>query len=220
MNAVSGDLEEYLAQRLRFPAPAAAAIAARARRRRYPASQVIIRQDEVCADVHLLLAGRANVRHLALDGRQKPLHDLGPGDIFGRIDSSRPRQPAEVAAVEAVLSALFEGDDFIGLVEVHAALGLLLAQSLLRRLAGLSDQLIARTTLSAPGRIHAELLRRAGPDHRICPPPVLSEVAVAVDSTRETVSRNITALERRGIIERTAEALIIVAPQRLAEMVI
>jgi CRP/FNR family transcriptional regulator, cyclic AMP receptor protein len=220
MNVAAADLDTFLTGTLRFPPAAATAIAARARRRRYSARQVIIRQEETCNDVHLLVSGRASVRHLALDGRVLPLHDLGPGDLFGRIDSNRPRQAAEVAAIEAVLSAIFDGGDFVALVENHACLGAVLAQSLLRRLAALADQLIARTTLSAGGRIHAELLRRAGPDRRISPPPVLSELATAVDTRRETVSRTIGALERRGIITRDAEALTIVAPQRLAEMVI
>ncbi|KPF70811.1 hypothetical protein IP88_11330 [alpha proteobacterium AAP81b] len=205
---------------MRFPAASALAIAARARSRRFPARQVILRQDDIALDVLLLVAGRARVRHLSLDGRLVSLHDLGPGDLFGRIDPSRPRQAAEVAAIEAVTAALFGGGDFVALTEQHGSLALLLAQSLLRRLASLSDQLIARTTLSATGRVHAELLRLAGTANRIAPPPVLTELAAAVDTTRETVSRTISTLERRGIIARDAAALTILVPRRLEELVI
>ncbi len=52
------------------------------------------------------------------------------------------------------------------------------------------------------------------------PAPVLAAMAVRVLSTRETVSRTINALERRGIIRREADALIVVAPHRLEEMVV
>jgi len=41
-----------------------------------------------------------------------------------------------------------------------------------------------------------------------------------VHSTRETVSRTINTLERRGIIHREDDALVIVAPHRLEEMVV
>jgi predicted transcriptional regulator len=49
---------------------------------------------------------------------------------------------------------------------------------------------------------------------------VLTSLAVRVNSTRETVSRSINALERRGIIRREADTLIIVAPHRLEEMIV
>ena len=45
-------------------------------------------------------------------------------------------------------------------------------------------------------------------------------MAVRVQSTRETVSRAVSALERRGIVRRDGDALVIVATQRLEELVV
>ena len=85
-----------------------------------------------------------------------------------------------------------------------------------------TGRMVERTTLSAAGRVHAELLRlaRAGDGRTIRPAPVLAALAVRVQSTRETVSRTINALERRGLIRRDAEAFFLVAPQRIEEMVV
>lgn len=213
-------LESFLTDSLHFAPATAQAVAARAVSRRYPARQVILRQGDSPRDVQLLIEGRARVRHITVDGRQIQLHDLLPGDLFGRLDAARPEQPAEVAAVEAVGTALFLASEFVALAESHGALALLLAQSLLRRLGGLTDQLVARTTLSSVGRIHAELLRRAGEALRISPPPVLAELAASVDTSRETVSRAINGLERRGIISRDETALVILVPRRLEELVV
>lgn len=47
--------------------------------------------------------------------------------------------------------------------------------------------------------------------------PVMSELAVTVQSTRETVSRTVSQLERRGIVRRIDGGLEIVAPHRLEE---
>ncbi len=94
---------------------------------------------------------------------------------------------------------------------------------LLKRLRETTGRMVERTTLSATGRIHAELLRlaRDSTDGRsIRPAPVLAALAVRVLSTRETVSRAINALERRGIIRRDPDRLTIVAPHRLEEMVV
>ena len=82
--------------------------------------------------------------------------------------------------------------------------------------------MVNRTTLSAPGRVYAELLRlaRLGDGITIRPAPVHAALAVNVQSTRETVSRAVNAIERRGIVRREDDALVIVAAQRLEEMVI
>jgi DNA-binding GntR family transcriptional regulator len=70
--------------------------------------------------------------------------------------------------------------------------------------------------------VHAELLRQAreATDLTIRPAPILSELAVRVGSTRETVSRAVNALERRGIIRREAGALVVVSPRLLEELVL
>ena len=93
---------------------------------------------------------------------------------------------------------------------------------LLKQLRKATDKLLDRATLSAQGRVHAELLRlaRLGDGHTLRPPPVLSALAIRVQTTRETASRAVAALERRGIVRRDGVALIIVAPHRLEELVV
>jgi DNA-binding transcriptional regulator YhcF (GntR family) len=78
------------------------------------------------------------------------------------------------------------------------------------------------STLSAAGRIHAELLRQArrSASLTIEPVPVVSEFALLVQTTRETASRAINELERSGIIRREPNRLKVVAPHRLEELVI
>jgi len=62
-------------------------------------------------------------------------------------------------------------------------------------------------------------MAQMGDGRSIRPAPVLSALALRVQSTRETVSRAVNALERRGIIRRDADGLTIVAPQRLQELI-
>ena len=90
-------------------------------------------------------------------------------------------------------------------------MGLLVSRALLRQLRAASLRVTERSTLSASGRVHAELLRLAHlrDGRTIRPAPVLSSLAVRIHSTRETVSRAINALERRGIIRRDGDALVI-----------
>ena len=49
--------------------------------------------------------------------------------------------------------------------------------------------------------------------------PVLAELAQRVQSTRETVSRTVSQLERRGILRRGDGGLAVIAPHRLDELI-
>ena len=131
-------------------------------------------------------------------------------------------EEADVVAVEAVRAAVFLALDFLNLMETYGCVGLVVSRVLQRQLRAASTKMLERSTLSAAGRVHAELLRlaRLGDGRTLRPAPVLSALAVRVQTTRETVSRTINTLERRGIIRRDGGALFIVAPQRLEEMIV
>ncbi|WP_082597017.1 Crp/Fnr family transcriptional regulator [Sphingomonas sp. Root241] len=202
-------------------AEAAHQIESRARLRFYSTGATIVHQGERCQDVYLLVLGRARSFVVAPDGMLVRFYDFLPGDLFGALSASDGQiHLSEISALENLDSAVFSGTDFLILLETHACVGLALSRGLLRQLERISEQMLSRTTLSAAGRVHEELLRLAEGGTTISPPPVLSELAARIYTTRETASRTISALERRGIVRRDAEALVIVAPGRLAEMVI
>ena len=112
--------------------------------------------------------------------------------------------------------------DFLTLIERYGCVGLAVSKMLVKQLRATATKMAERTTLSAAGRVHAELLRLAhlGDGRSIPPPPVLASFAARVQSTRETVSRTINALERRGIIRSERDAVLIAAPHRLEEMIV
>lgn len=217
----SGRLTNLVEVAFACPPPAAEAIARRARARRFAARAVLIRQGEQCAEAFLLLVGRAQAMLITADGRLIRLLDHAPGDMFGAIGDAGA-QPAEIMAIDEVEAATFASVDFMQLAQQHACVGVLLSRSLLRQLAALSQQMLAQLTLSAVGRVQAELLRlaRAGDGHSIRPAPVLAELALRVQTTRETVSRTVSMLERRGLLRREPDALVLVAPHRLEELIV
>lgn len=167
--------------------------------------------------------GRAHALIYGLQGQLALLREYLPGDFFGAIANPTPEpEEADVVAVEDVRTAVFHILDFLGLAETYACVGLAVSKTLLKQLRATSARMSERTTLSAIGRVYAELLRMANcSDGRtIAPAPVLTHLAVRSHTTRETASRAINALERRGIILREADRLTIVAPHRLEELVI
>lgn len=191
--------------------------------RRYPVRSIILKQGDRAGAAFLLMAGRAHALTYGPDGQRVLLHEFLPRDFFGAIAEAAPMpEDADVVAVEDVRAAVFLALDFLALIETYGCVGLAVSRMLLRQLRATSAKLIERSTLSAAGRVHAELLRLAqlGDGRNVRPAPVLAALAVRVQSTRETVSRTISALERRGIVRREDDAMVIVAPHRLEEMIV
>lgn len=193
------------------------------RLRSFPHQTVIVRQGELVSLAYLLILGRAQALLYSADGQMVLLHEFGSGDWFGALgELDVVRQDSDVVAVEDVQALLLESSELALLAQQHGCIGLALSRMLIQRLRQATSRMYERAALSAAGRVYSELLRlaRESGDLAIRPAPVLAELALRVSTTRETASRAVNALERRGIIRREAEALIVVAPHRLEELIL
>jgi CRP/FNR family transcriptional regulator, cyclic AMP receptor protein len=200
----------------------ASLIAAKAHYRDHAPRTIILEGAGGEGLLFLMITGRAQALVYALDGRLMLVDDYSSGDIFGEAGLwDDTASGADVTAVDAVRSGQFRSPDFISLMENYSSIALAMSRMLIERLGKTTRRLVEGATLSATGRIHAELLRqaRAGQKMTIAPAPVLSVFALTVQSTRETVSRTINALQKRGIIHRDDHSLTVVAPHRLEELI-
>lgn len=201
----------------------AAAIARAGRINIFQSRALIVRQGDVIGLAYLMVTGRAKALLYALDGQVVLLHDYREGDLFGAFEQNDPSaQDADVIASEDVAALAIDAGELAMLAQQFGCIGLALSRMLLRRLRHTTRRMYEHAALSAVGRVHAELLRlaRMTSDMTICPAPVLSELALQVATTRETVSRAVNALDRRGIIRRDDGGLTVVAPKRLEEMIL
>lgn len=168
--------------------------------------------------MYLIVLGRCHALVYSADGQAILLHEYDAGDLFGALAGLDPAaEDADVVAIEDVRSLLIESGVLAELAERHGTIGLALSRILLKRLRTTAWRMYERAALSATGRVCAELLRlaRENDPPAIRPVPVIAELAMRVGTTRETASRTVSALERRGILRREADALVVVAPQRL-----
>jgi CRP-like cAMP-binding protein len=193
----------------------ARAIRMRSQPRRVEAEAAVIRQGDEVREAFLMWLGRARAVHTTEDGRAVTLRDFAPGEFFGALGGAAETAEAEVAALEESRLAVFLAVDFLTLAERHGCVGLALSRVLLRQLGAATAQMVARTTLTAAGRVYQRLLDLADQGDRIAPAPVLAHLAEEVHTTRETASRAVHALERRGIVRRDGRALVIVSRRRL-----
>jgi CRP-like cAMP-binding protein len=197
-------------------------IAAKARLRHYAAQTIIIEGEAANTHVYLLVDGHARMIAYSVDGRLVAVEDYGTGELFGEGGVfEQPVAAHDVTAVGPVQAGAFSNPDFLALMNNYNSVALTVSRLLVRRLSKTTQRMVEGATLSAVGRIHAELLRqaRAGENMTISPNPVLSSFALLVQSTRETVSRAISLLEKRGIIRRDEAGLTVMAPHRLQELI-
>lgn len=200
-----------------------AQILSQGRIRTYPAKSYLVRQGARPTNAYLLILGRAHALVYTPDGQTILLHEYGKGDLFGALGGlDAAAENADVMAVEEVRSFLLEASALVGLAERHGCIALALLRLLVKRVHITSTRMYERSALPATARVCAELLRlaREGEELAIRPPPVIAELALRAATTRETASRTVNALERRGIIRRDADALVVIAPRRLEEELI
>lgn len=195
----------------------------RGRLRDFPQRSAIVRQGDRITTLYIVAAGRAHAIVYSLDGQIVLLHEYLSGDFFGVVSPPYSAiHDADVIAVEDVSSFLLDGSVLALLAEQHGCIGLALLGAMVERLQQTQSRMYEHVALSAVGRVHAELLRRArqSADLAIRPAPVVADLALQVSTTRETASRAVNALERRGIIRRDADKLVVVAPHRLEELIL
>jgi CRP/FNR family cyclic AMP-dependent transcriptional regulator len=217
------DARAFVSSVFACPADVAEQVTDRGRIRSFARTAVILRQGDWLALTFLLLIGRVHALLYAADGQMVLLHEFAPGDLFGALgETEAARQDADIVAVDEVTALTLDAGDLALLAQRYGCIGLALSRMLLRRLRQTTERMYERTALSAVGRVHAELLRQArgGAAMTIRPVPVIADLALRVATTRETASRTINALERRGIIRRDGDGLTVVAPARLEEMIL
>jgi len=184
--------------------------------------ETVLYQGEEAEQVGVILSGKVFAQTFTQDGHAIWLEDFGPSQLIG-IESLFSGAPLayELIAKANVKIAYLTRDKFLTLVETHngglEAILLEMSSRLIRN----TERLIEANTLSAKGRICAELKRHSKPigiepdKHIIRPTPVFSEFALRVGSTRESVSRTVSDLAKMGVILRQTGALVISDMARL-----
>lgn len=181
----------------------------------------VIAQDEDEDHVYILLSGRARVVLLSENGQEIWLDQFEPGAVVGELAAlTGHRRTSEIIAELPSMLAIFPSATFFDLVRRHGELGMCLARILAGRVHHTTQRMFELSALSAPGRVYAEILRMAAPSpdghYRVIEPtPSLTAIAGRINTTRETVSRTISDLERRGLLERSDTGFRLVDPDRL-----
>lgn len=193
-----------------------ATIARRCNWRRLDPREQVIGHMDATTDVFFVVQGHLRCVNFSPLGRQVSFVDVGPGDIIGDFAAidGQPRSTNVVALDDAFIGSMSAGVLW-NVLESHP----LVAKALLKRLVGIIRQLNERifelSTLSVSNRIHAELLALARASGirdnsaTISPTITHAEIASRVGANRETVTREINALTKSGVIRKDKRTLIV-----------
>ena len=184
--------------------------------RKYSRNDWIVELDDIGGDVFFIISGSVRVKIPESSGREVLFQDLDAGSFFGEIDAidGKPRAIGVMAVTDVVIARM-PREVFRNAICRHSDA----ADQVLVRLTGIIRTLTNRvrefTTLDVKHRIYAELLRLSQQKNGekdvafISPPPVHAAIAARISTRRETVAREMKALERAGLVERKRGALVL-----------
>lgn len=187
--------------------------------RHYERRAAIALRGDAARQLYLLLEGGVVAEIFGLDGQQAQLARHGPGEIFGAYPAPTTYR-ADIRTTSETRLLAIATTELAALAQDNAEIGAGLARLLARQLDLLLDRMAARIGLSAIGRFHQALLQLSDQQGLIKPAPVISALALSVNTTRETGSRALAALVRRGIVERQDDGLRVVSRRMLEEMIV
>ena len=172
--------------------------------------------------VGFILSGKAKAVSYSENGDETWLGRFSEGEFFGHT-SFLTQSPVnfEITAETNLTVLLISINNIRKLFETHSDIGRVFAKDLAARLDMMMRRLVEALTLSAKGRVCAELIRMSNPigidpsRHIVRPNPVFVDLALRINSTRETVSRTVSELQKKGIVSREPGALVIQNPERL-----
>jgi CRP/FNR family transcriptional regulator, cyclic AMP receptor protein len=177
--------------------------------RQHPPDKLLLIEEDWGNSVYLIVEGWVKIRTYNYDGKEVTLNILGPGDTFGEMALllSSPRS-TDVLSLTAVLIGSLPADDFLNLVNSSHLVGLNLAKMMAKRLQQLNRRLRMREADSVARVVDILLFLAEGQGKSSAmgveiPMLTHQEIASLSGLSRETVTRAMSKLEKKGVIQRS-----------------
>ncbi|OJF91760.1 Crp/Fnr family transcriptional regulator [Pararhizobium antarcticum] len=194
--------------------------------RRVPQGEAVFEQGGLATHFYLLLHGRLKVVQVTADGQQIIVRMVHPGDLFGFAKAlQRDDYPGTaIAAAESVV-LVWATDMWPVFVEQNPALAIGAMQTIGQRLAEAHTRIREMSTQEVERRIaHVvlRLIKQAGKQEesgiRIDFQISRQDIAEMTGTTLHTVSRVLSAWERKGLVKGGRQKLLVLDPVRLSQL--
>ncbi|MBV9389743.1 MAG: Crp/Fnr family transcriptional regulator [Chroococcidiopsidaceae cyanobacterium CP_BM_ER_R8_30] len=193
--------------------------------RSHPINQVILLENDWGSSVYFILEGWVKIRTYNLDGKEVTLNILGKGEIFGEMAAlnEAPRSTDAIALTPATTGNI-PALDFVQLIQTEPLAGIRLAQLMARRLRQVNQRLRLRESDSVSRVADTLLFLAEGQGKQSqtgieIPNLPHRELSSLCGLARETVTRVLTKLEKKGLILRHQETISIPDRQALESQI-
>ncbi|KPQ34381.1 MAG: cAMP-binding protein [Phormidesmis priestleyi Ana] len=194
--------------------------------RRHPANQVILLENDWGNSVYFILEGWVKIRTYNLDGKEVTLNILGKGEIFGEMAPLEeiPRSTDVITLVPTVIGSM-PAQQFVKLLHTEPLSGLYLARLMAKRLRQVNRRLRLRES-DSQSRVADILLFLADGQGTVAgqgmeiPNLPHRELSGLSGLARETVTRVLSKLEKKGLIERDRDILKIIDIEALENLLV
>ena len=194
--------------------------------RSYEAHELIVDYGDESNEVLFIITGEVRVLMSSAYGRHVILNHLDRGDFFGEMSAiDRRSRSASVVALYTSEICSMPGDVFVKIATTVPSIAKLTMEKLTERVRTINERLAEQAFLTARQRLCAELLRQSRPranhpgQRIVSPPPIQEDLANLISSRREVVSRELSALVKDGVIERSRGGLILTDVDGLSKRV-
>ncbi len=194
--------------------------------RTHPANQVILLENDWGGSVYFVLDGWVKIRTYNMEGKEVTLNIIGKGELFGEMAAldEVPRSTDVITLTPTMIGSL-PSQDFVQLLNTEALAGLRLSQLMARRLRQVNRRLRLRES-DSQSRVADTLLFLAegqgkrGQTGTEIPNLPHRELSSLSGLARETVTRVLTRLEKKGLIIRYTDTICIPDWSALEKMIV
>ena len=190
------------------------------------ANQVIFQENDWSSSVCFILAGWVKVRTINTDGKEVTLNILGKGELFGEMAAldEAPRC-ADVITVTRTEIGNMPARDFVELIHTSPLAGVNLSKLMARRLRQANRRLQLRQSDSMSRVADTLLFLAEGQGIQSqtgteIPKLTHHELSSLTGLTRETVTRVLIKLEKKGLILRNQKTLFLPDMQALERQIV
>ncbi len=193
--------------------------------RNHPPNQVILLENDWGGSVYFILDGWVKIRTYNADGKDITLNIIGKGEIFGEMAAldEVPRSTDVITLVPTKICSI-PSQDFLNLIHTEPLAGVRLAQLMATRLRQVNRRLRLREADSMARVVDtiiflAEGQGIQGKNGLELPNLPHREISSLSGLARETVTRVLTKLEKRGLIHRDQNTMCLLDVQALERMI-
>jgi CRP/FNR family cyclic AMP-dependent transcriptional regulator len=195
--------------------------------RQYRKRDIVLQKGGHGDGLMFLLSGQLQVIDVTEDGRAIGLRMLAPGDFFGEIALiNNSTRSASVVAMSDVLVAFLPAASAMHLFSHSPSVANQMLQHLAQKIQRDSEFRSLLSINNTAKRIYTYLvlMQKNKPSEPGAPAvlenlPTHQDIANMINTSRETVTRALTALAQQGIVQKDSHRLIIVKPEALQKLV-